>query len=339
MRDINKFYCLYIDNSKINHEFEIKELREKSFRGFEFEVRRSDGYKSGGEIIMTKTTEKDYDDEFHKKILKIEPVYKIFDFLQFHYDNFCKTNYDYELFITHIQYVILPKYEISNHLKTHKDIITNWLEKTKKMNLIQQEQEKNIYLQKAYEVAYENSPESPLSLSINPIELGKILNFSEQQTKRIVIELVSEKYLTSVLGMKSIWVTKEGLNYLRNMEKSKNSENQNGIIIQNIINSQIQFQKDNINSNQEISVNNQLTNDKIIEFFEILKKELETIETAKTEDFLTEIEYAEKQLKKGNKINQQLSNIGSLINDVGINFFANLLASPIFEVLKPYLGM
>jgi hypothetical protein len=78
--------------------------------------------------------------------------------------------------------------------------------------------EKNQFLNKAYEVACQHAPSSPLSVNINPIELGKLLGFDESTTQRIMYELVDDKYATSSLGMGSLFVTSRGLNYLRSIE-------------------------------------------------------------------------------------------------------------------------
>jgi len=52
-----------------------------------------------------------------------------------------------------------------------------------------------------------------------------------------------------------------------------------------------------------------------------------------------EMDYALSQLKHGRDVKSQISNISRLIKDVGIGTFSNLLAAPIFEVVKPLLGL
>lgn len=86
------------------------------------------------------------------------------------------------------------------------------------MNLKQQLKEKNIFLRKAYEVAYDYSPTSPLSVSLDPREFGKSIGYDETTTERIMMELVDDGYVTSSLGMGMLMITKYGLKYLREIE-------------------------------------------------------------------------------------------------------------------------
>jgi hypothetical protein len=86
------------------------------------------------------------------------------------------------------------------------------------MNLKQQLRQKNRFLRKAYEVAYEYSPSSPLSVSLNPREFGKSIGLTDQETERIMIELVDDGYVTSSLGLGMLLVTSLGLQYLREIE-------------------------------------------------------------------------------------------------------------------------
>ena len=51
------------------------------------------------------------------------------------------------------------------------------------------------------------------------------------------------------------------------------------------------------------------------------------------------MEYASLQMKKDKDIKSQLSNLGSLISEVGLSFFINLVSSGVFEVMKPHLGL
>jgi len=71
---------------------------------------------------------------FLKKILKIDPVYRISEFLDFHLNFFRQNHDDYVLFLTHIRHEILPMIQSLNHYKPFKEIIINWLEKNEKMN-------------------------------------------------------------------------------------------------------------------------------------------------------------------------------------------------------------
>lgn len=86
------------------------------------------------------------------------------------------------------------------------------------MNLKQQLKEKNYFLRKAYEAAYEYAPSSPLSVSLDPAEFGKSIGFDETQIERIMMELVSDGYIQSSIGMGMLLITNLGLAYLREIE-------------------------------------------------------------------------------------------------------------------------
>ncbi|MGP8215660.1 MAG: toll/interleukin-1 receptor domain-containing protein [Bacteroidia bacterium] len=80
--------------------------------------------------------------------------------------------------------------------------------------------EKIQFLAKAYEVAYEYHPASPMSVNINPIELGKTLGFSRDTVERIMNELVSDRYVSSTLGMGSLYIENAGLQFLELVDKN-----------------------------------------------------------------------------------------------------------------------
>lgn len=86
------------------------------------------------------------------------------------------------------------------------------------MNLKQQLKEKNLFLRKAYEAAYEYTPSSPLSVSLDPKVFGKSIGFDDTQTERIMMELIGDGYVQSSLGMGMLLVTRLGLEYLREIE-------------------------------------------------------------------------------------------------------------------------
>lgn len=153
------------------------------------------------------------------RILYHLPINKVDDFIQFHFD---KYKGDKKRFVDYVYHefnsskltqgsVVLPD-------RQQKIIMLEWLIKRKNMLLQKQLQEKNEFLKKAYEVAVEFAPSSPLSVNINPRELGKTIGFDEVTTTRIVNELVGEGYASSGLGMQILFVTQEGLNYLRGLE-------------------------------------------------------------------------------------------------------------------------
>ena len=73
--------------------------------------------------------------------------------------------------------------------------------------------------------------------------------------------------------------------------------------------------------------------------FKLLKTDIEKLNAELRDDFKSEISYAMKQLDKGNDITIQLLNIGSLIKNIGLPLFVNLISSGIFESIKPLLGL
>lgn len=103
------------------------------------------------------------------------------------------------------------------------------------------------------------------------------------------------------------------------------------------INAPAQFQQNSQNSSQNFKVNYNVTT--IQDFFDVLKADIEGLDSNMKEDFLSEMNYALKQIKQGRDIHGQLINIGSLISNVGLPFFVNLVSSGVFEVMRPFLGL
>jgi hypothetical protein len=86
------------------------------------------------------------------------------------------------------------------------------------MNLKQELTEKNFFLRKAYETAREYNPSSPLSVSLDPLPFGESIGFDSTKTRRIMLELVGDGFVTSSIGMLMLVVTRSGLEYLRRIE-------------------------------------------------------------------------------------------------------------------------
>src|ERR1035437_938775 len=299
MEKVNQFYSTYVlEDSK--HEFDIKELKEETFRGIGVAISFGNGKRYGGEIMNSKTTPKDYDDVFIKKLFEIEPAYRIEDFLNYHFQHYENENGSKELFIKQIEYVILPR--IENFQRTgYIKIVKDWIINKQKMLLQKQLQEKNEFLRKAYELACQEYPESPLSVDINPIEFGKSIGFNETTTRRIMNELVADGFVNSGLGMLMLMVTQKGLNHLRKLEIE---ENETPLINFNVgNNSNVQFQQGTINSNQNISItSNDIEQlEKLISEIKQNANELKNyLTTEKHEELFIETVYLEKSLKKGN---------------------------------------
>ena len=98
---------------------------------------------------------------------------------------------------------------------------------------------------------------------------------------------------------------------------------------------QIQQNSNHSTQKQTITYNPELIQD----FFSILKKDIEKLDSSIREDFEMEMSYAVKQLQKENDIQPQLLNIGSLITNVGLPIFTGLISSGIFETIKPLIGL
>lgn len=103
------------------------------------------------------------------------------------------------------------------------------------------------------------------------------------------------------------------------------------------VNAPSQFQVGSPGGSQQQTV--KYKNENVLELFRLLKSDLNKLESDIREDFELEINNAVRQLDKGKDISSRLLTIGGLIKDVGIGTLTNLIASPVFEVMKPYLGL
>ncbi len=152
-----------------------------------------------------------------------------------------------------------------------------------------------------------------------------------KQIKYVVLPIIKNRknndiYVELILD----WINE------REMKKQKGKQSAITLKVENI-NAPTQFQVNSDNSSQTQQVS--YTENNVREFFDELKKDIEVLNAELKDDFQIEIDNALKQLNKGNNINSRLLTIGSLIKEVGINVFTNLIASPIFELMKPILGL
>lgn len=103
------------------------------------------------------------------------------------------------------------------------------------------------------------------------------------------------------------------------------------------VNAPVQLQQ---NSNQSVQTqHNHMQKEQLNDFFNLLRKDIQQVDKAVREDFAMEMDHAIAKLQKERDIKPNLLIIGSLMRDVGIGTFTNLLAAPIFELVKPYLGL
>ncbi len=101
------------------------------------------------------------------------------------------------------------------------------------------------------------------------------------------------------------------------------------------INAPSQFQINSDNSNQKLDYSSA----QIIELLEYLRKDVGKLSDNLRDEFNYEISKIEEGIAKKNNFQTRLLTLGVMIRDVGINTFSNLLASPIFETMKPYMGL
>ncbi|RFN58615.1 hypothetical protein [Marixanthomonas ophiurae] len=103
------------------------------------------------------------------------------------------------------------------------------------------------------------------------------------------------------------------------------------------INSPAQFQ---INSNNSVQKQNvEYSNENVKELFELIKKDLKKLNITEQEELKYEIRNAENKFDKGKDIHNRLLIIGDLIKDIGIGVFTSLVSSPLYEIMKPLLGI
>lgn len=128
-----------------------------------------------------------------------------------------------------------------------------------------------------------------------------------------------------------------------NSKKNKNTNPPEHTIIHNNtikigdINAPVQFQQSSNNSVQTQQF--ELKRDDINTAFDLIKKDIEKLDAQIRSDFSMEMDYAVAQINKNRDAKPQLSNIGSMMKEIGTGVFTNLAAAPIFEYLKPFFGL
>lgn len=228
------------------------------------------------------------------------------------------------------------------------------------MNLKKDKENRIKFLREIYRISYKEAPSSPQSIffglsndnkynfktgqRINNDDeksgfiIGSDLGLNKQEVEDIVSYFSDMGYISASLGLKSFSITFLGIRYLENLEEEveKHIHNNNQITIGNV-NAPLQLLQSSNNSTQTQNIN--YSQENIKEFFSILKTDIIKLTPEQKDDFNSEIEYAVKQQTKGKDVKQQLLNIGGLMKDIGMNVFGNIIASPIFEVIKPLLGL
>ena len=332
-------YSITEDNDKDRHEFDLNDLGVSVYRGMSVGLIYEDGRIEGGDIWNSPPEQGDYDRKFQKALLKLNPVYKIPDFLEYHHKKYCSNGVSLD-FVKHIRYVILA-YFIQINKKAIVELINNWLTKTEKMNLLKLEEEKINFLRKAYEAAKEHSPTNPYSVSINTQEFGDYLVLSAQKTKELLVELVYDKYLSSTLGARSFMIQKEGYRFLVSLESyEKEKKAESSINITGSKGSNINIQQNNSNSNQSITVLDFSIEDvkKLLVDIEKNQKKLELhLSQEQKEELEEDIIRLGKQLSKSTqdkgKVKRILNEVGIILKEVPTNILSSIFSNYALDFL------
>ena len=103
------------------------------------------------------------------------------------------------------------------------------------------------------------------------------------------------------------------------------------------INAPAQFLIHSDSANQSMKI--AYTQNDVWEILERLKLDIEALEDDLRAEFVDEIKKTLKQLEKNKDVKGRLLTIGGMIREVGIGAFANLVSSPAYELLRPFLGL
>ena len=177
-----------------------------------------------------------------------------------------------------------------------------------------------------------------------PYELSEILEYHlrfymnvRQGNKLKFIKQVKYVILPKIKNRKNkdvqIELVKEWINQMNEKETKDNLTN----LQVGDINAPTQFlvNSDNSSQNQTIHYNKedlkQLLND--------LRSDLAQIEKGTAEELRSEIDKVFQQLEAKKNVTYRLLTIGDIVKNVGYGVFSNLIASPVYENLKPLLGL
>lgn len=127
------------------------------------------------------------------------------------------------------------------------------------------------------------------------------------------------------------WLEEKGLRSTKPMTSITNH------ITTGDINAPVQFQQNSEKSSQSQHVI--YSNQDVKEMLELIHQDIQSLKHDIKEELSFEVDNALKYLEKGKDVSSRLKTIGGLIKDVKVNVFANLIASPIFESIRPLLGL
>lgn len=222
---INKFYSL-AEATEAKKTFDLADLGAKMSRMTLHGFLGADGTLHGFDTFEVAVRPADYDEAFTKKLLELNPPYRLPDFLTHHFEYFLGGSNEGSEFLHHIEYVILPRLKrLVNDVPA--SLVEEWLRIQKQLMLSQNKQQRINFLEAAYKAACEYSPAQPLSVSVNPLALGEHLGLDRATVARIVNELVQDGHASSTLGMKALFVTREGTKQLEGEAEPKSSVQHN----------------------------------------------------------------------------------------------------------------
>jgi hypothetical protein len=118
--------------------------------------------------------------------------------------------------------------------------------------------------------------------------------------------------------------------------KSWNQQSNHSIYLQGV-NAPVQLLIDSPNASQTQEIH--YTKEEINDFLSRLQKDADNLKHDLKEELLLEIQTAQSQLNRGKPITSKIKGLLILAKEIGIGVFTNLAASPIFETLKPSLGL
>lgn len=196
MEEINKFYSTY--NSKSERKgFQIRQLGKETFRTIGIMISDGQGGHTGGEIVNSPTTSKDYDDHFINELIKLDPPYLLDNFLTFHFDEYKKRiDSDPDLFFKHMKYVVLER------IKKFKrdafiELISEWISRNQE-NLKNPSQSVTSDYFTEHDISILKQKLDELLLRVSRLELGQEITYDD-----LYNEIVELKELTSVLSKKT----------------------------------------------------------------------------------------------------------------------------------------
>lgn len=151
--------------------------------------------------------------------------------------------------------------------------------------------------------------------------------------KYVVLPLIVRRYKNKeeYIELFERWLEEKGIQSKKPMSTITNN------IITGDINAPTQFQQNSKKSHQSQEV--VYNRNDVKEILELIQKDIQNLGHDIREELSVEVDNALKYLEKGKDVSSRLKTIGSLIKDININVFANLIAAPIFESIRPILGI